>query len=85
MMSDGDDPTPLEFLQSIYRDEGVPLPVRMRAAIEAAPYVHPKLSITANHSAIGFASKLEANMRRMGHSPVIDAPPQRLAEREREQ
>ena len=49
---------PLDFLRAIYLDESVPLSVRMRAAIEAAPYVHPKLSATA---LIGddFADRLE--------------------------
>jgi hypothetical protein len=78
------DATSLDLLQAVYRDPAQPLSTRMRAAALAIGYEHPKLSITANNSAIGFAAKLEANMRRMGHSPVIDAPSQRLAERERE-
>jgi hypothetical protein len=41
------DPTPLDFLKAVYCNEGLPLHVRMKAAIEAAPYVHPKLSATA--------------------------------------
>lgn len=69
-MSDG--VSPLEFLQSIYRDEAVPLPVRMRAAIEAANYVHPKLSMNAN---VGFAAQMEATQRSVGLSPVIDVKP----------
>ena len=64
--------TPLEFLQSIYRNEAVPLPVRMRAAIEAAPYVHPKLSMNAN--VISFAQQIEAAQLARGLNPVIDAP-----------
>jgi hypothetical protein len=66
--------TPLEFLQSIYCNEEVPLPVRMRAAIEAAPFVHPKLTVNANFNA-GFASRLEAMMTSRGQQPVIDAKP----------
>jgi hypothetical protein len=36
--------TPLDFLQAVYRNEGLPLTVRMKAAIEAAPYVHEAFS-----------------------------------------
>ena len=39
--------TPLEFLEAVYSNEKLPLTVRMRAAIEAAPYKHPKLSAAA--------------------------------------
>ena len=34
-----DQPTPLDFLKAVYLNEGLPLTVRMRAAIEAAPYM----------------------------------------------
>ena len=34
-----DEPTPLDFLKAVYLNEGLPLTVRMRAAIEAAPYI----------------------------------------------
>jgi hypothetical protein len=40
-------PTPLDFLQAVYLDATHPLNVRLRAAIEAAPYMHPKLSAAA--------------------------------------
>ena len=45
--------TPLEFLEAVYRDEELPLSVRMRAAIEAAPYRHQKLSV-AQHQHMHF-------------------------------
>jgi hypothetical protein len=66
--------TPLEFLQAVYCNEGVALPVRMRAAIEAAPYVHPKLSIAANFNS-GLGSRMEAMMSARGIAAVIDAKP----------
>ena len=37
-------PTSLEFLQAVYLNEQLPLSVRMRAAIEAAPYEHPRMT-----------------------------------------
>jgi hypothetical protein len=38
---------PVDFLCAIYCNEELPLSVRMRAAIEAAPYLHPKLNAIA--------------------------------------
>ena len=29
-----DEPTPFDFLKAVYRDDGLPLNVRMRAAVE---------------------------------------------------
>jgi hypothetical protein len=68
------DATPLEFLAAVYRNRAVPLSVRMRAAIEAAPYVHPKLSVQANIVA-GFASRMERIAEARGRSNVLDAKP----------
>ena len=45
--------TPLEFLTAVYMNEAVPLQARMKAAIEAAQYVHPKLAAVANYNADG--------------------------------
>jgi hypothetical protein len=35
-----------EFLEAVWNDPGVPLPLRIRAAVEALPYERPKLAAT---------------------------------------
>jgi hypothetical protein len=59
-------PTPLEFLTAVYCNEGLPLSVRMRAAIECAQYRHPKLGVmaTTNMSSEDFASMLDRAIAR---------------------
>jgi hypothetical protein len=63
-----DEPIPLDFLKAVYLNEGLPLTVRMRAAIEAAPYMHPKLGAVAvgYMNADGFAARLERAIMRSG-------------------
>jgi hypothetical protein len=53
--------TALALLQAVYRDQRLPLPVRMRAASEALPYENPKLSAVAVASISGaeFAVRLD--------------------------
>jgi hypothetical protein len=61
-----DVPSPLNFLKAVYLNEGLPLTVRMRAAIEAAPYCHPKLSASAVIDPQEFADKLDRALARSG-------------------
>jgi hypothetical protein len=69
------DPTPLDFLRAVYLNEGLPLTVRMRAAIEAAPYVHPKLSATAVMTSDDFGDRLErAILRSIGARRALPEP-----------
>ena len=68
------DATPLEFLNAVYRDPMQPISLRMRAAIAAAPFVHPKLTVNANINS-GFASRLEGAIEKSGKSVMIDARP----------
>jgi hypothetical protein len=41
------DASPLDFLRRVYLDARQSLPVRLKAAIAAANYCHPRLAITA--------------------------------------
>jgi hypothetical protein len=64
--------TPLEFLTAVYMNEAVPLSTRMKAAIEAAQYVHPKLAAIATIQADGdFAARLD---RAITASRAVIAP-----------
>jgi len=80
-----DDITAHRLLQSIYRDEEVALPVRMRATVESLPYETPKLSATAIATMDGksFAEALDRCIER-SKQPVSllkgPAPPELPAE-----
>ena len=65
----------LALLQAVYRNEAIPLSIRMRAAIEALPFETPKLSATALIPAGGdFAVRLERAIARSGEGPrLIDS------------
>jgi hypothetical protein len=64
--------TPLEFLQAVYSNEGLPLQARLKAAIEAAQYVHPKLAVTATVNGGDFAVQLDRAVER---SRMVEAKP----------
>jgi hypothetical protein len=50
----------IEFLKAIYKNPMVPLPVRMRAAVEALPFETPKLTAVAHLTDVGtFAARLD--------------------------
>jgi hypothetical protein len=65
----------LELLQLVYRDPELPLPVRMRAAMAALPFEHPKLAVVAQVDGVGWAAKLEAAITASGKAVVISARP----------
>ena len=56
----------LEYLQSIYRNPLMPVPMRMRAAALAVPFESPKLSAIANLSPEDFSDRLECAITRSG-------------------
>jgi hypothetical protein len=74
--------TSLDFLQAIYRSADQPMTRRMRAAIAALPFEHPKLSVTANVGPnINFALKLERAIKiARGEPLVIDGEAERIGE-----
>jgi hypothetical protein len=74
------DATPVEFLSAVYRDTGQPIHRRLRVAIECAPYVHPKLAVTASFDGKSFANHLEAAIARSGKALVIEGVSSRLVE-----
>ena len=68
--------TSLKFLQTIYRNPEVPLPVRMKAAAIAIEYELPRLAVTAMVNAGDFADQLEQAIERSRKvSPMIEAKP----------
>jgi hypothetical protein len=56
--------SPIDFLCAVYRDPRQPMHRRLKAATEAAPYIHPKLSASAVLIGDDFASKLERAVKR---------------------
>jgi hypothetical protein len=75
----------LEFLMAIYRDHRQPMSRRMRAAIEAAQYRHPKLGAiaTTNMNGQDFASLLERAILRSGKARELKLIEHRQVEGER--
>ena len=77
--------TPLVFLEAVYCNPNLPLATRLRAAIEAAPYKHPKLSAHAigHYDGKSFAEQLEKAIERSRQPvPMLNgpAPPELPAE-----
>jgi hypothetical protein len=70
------DATPLDGLRAIYTNGKIPLSTRLRAMTEAAPYVHPKLAVTASIEGKDFAALLGARLKKIngGHAKVIEGP-----------
>lgn len=54
----------LEFLQTVYSNNEIPLFTRMRAAIAALPFETPKLMVTAQVNEQSFAELLDARIKK---------------------
>ena len=76
-----DKPTSLDFLQAVYLNETLPLPVRLRAAVEAAPYEHPKLTAVSVGFRDGnsFADRLDRAVEASNRAKLIEG---RVVERD---
>jgi hypothetical protein len=72
--------TPLDFLEAVYCNPNLPLATRLRAAIEAAPYRHPKLSAAAIGHFEGktFAEALDRAIERSKSPPMLNGPVKEL-------
>jgi hypothetical protein len=55
--------TSLDFLQAVYRNPDLPLSTRLRAALGAIGFEHPKLAVVANLGG-NLGDRLEAELRR---------------------
>jgi hypothetical protein len=66
------DASPIDILCAVYTNPNQPMHRRMLAAIEAAPYLHAKLSVTANVGAKDFALQLEQAIKRSGKAVTIE-------------
>jgi hypothetical protein len=64
--------SPLEFLEAVYTNEELPLMVRMRAAIAAAQYRHPKLAVTANLTGQDIGARLDLAVQRSREAKLIE-------------
>jgi hypothetical protein len=82
------DITPLDFLEAVYLNPNLPLNTRMRAAIEAAPYRHSKLSVNTNvhYEGKDFAAQLERAIERSRQPvPLLNGPTPELPAEELKQ
>jgi hypothetical protein len=73
----------LDLLRAVYRNPGVDLSIRMRAAVACLPFESPKLAVTAVVSETDFATVLERRLNylkqieemKANSTPVIEAQP----------
>jgi len=77
--------TALELLQIAYRNNDLPLSIRMRAAMAAIPYESPRLQVTAVVTENSLAELLAQRLRRIAQmqngsgTKLIEPPPKQIA------
>jgi hypothetical protein len=57
-------------------NDELPLSVRMRAAVEVLPFIHPKLAVTAQVTENDLATLLDRRIKRMEERKLIEHRPQ---------
>jgi hypothetical protein len=66
--------TSLELLQAVYRSPSLPLATRMRAAMAALQFEHPKLGVSVNINGEDIAERLDRAIARTNGLKVIEQP-----------
>jgi hypothetical protein len=74
--------TSLQLMQNVYRNRKLPLTVRVRCAVEAAPYENPRVSAVAvtSMSSQSFAEALDRAISRSKGPLLLNSPPELPAE-----
>ena len=74
----------IDYLRRIYRDPNQPIPLRMRAAIEALPYENAKITAVAIGTLTGqdFYTRLEKAVSAAEKAKLIEAIEARVIETE---
>jgi hypothetical protein len=62
----------LDLLGAVYRNNQLPLPTRMRAAIAALPHEVPRLAVTAQVSDQGIAELLDRRLKRIEQMGLLE-------------
>jgi hypothetical protein len=79
--------TPLDFFEAVMLNPSLPLPIRMKAATEAAKYRHPTMRAVAHSTTASqsFADALERAIARSQSPHVMNKEPKLIEQQSAEQ